>query len=34
MTQAKDNPLFGRVVTVEDLVMFFMHQPKLKGDEK
>jgi hypothetical protein len=34
MTQTKDNPLFGRVETVEDMVMFFMHQPKLQGDEK
>jgi hypothetical protein len=29
MDGTKQNPLFDRVVTVEDIILFFEHQPKL-----
>ena len=34
MTASDQNPLFGRVKTVRDFVMFFTHQPKIKKTEQ
>jgi hypothetical protein len=32
-TDTKKNPLYGKVITVEDLVMFFTHQRKLRMED-